>query len=228
MPKLLDQVRHLLRVRHYSYRTEKSYLFWIKRYIFFHRKQHPAQLGATEVSQFLSYLAVTRGVSASTQNQALAALLFLYREVLGISLPWLDGLTRAKESVHVPTVFTRAEVRSILERLTGTKWLMASLLYGSGLRLAECLRLRVKDLDFGYRQVLVREGKGSKDRCTVLPEPLVAPLQRHLIRVKALHETDLRQGFGRVELTLCARAKVSAGGSSMGLAVRLPGQQAEP
>ena len=200
MPKLLDQVRTCLRVRHYSYRTEKAYAYWIKRFILFHHKRHPNEMGAPEVTAFLSHLAVDKSVAAATQNQALAALLFLYKIVLGQELPWLDGVERAKRPARVPVVFTRAETSAILSRLTGTKWLMAALLYGAGLRLSECLRLRVKDLDFGYRQVIVRDGKGGKDRFTMLPEPLVAPLERHLVAVKRSHEKDLAAGFGCVEL----------------------------
>lgn len=207
MPKLLDQVRHLMRTRHYSYSTEKNYVSWIKQFILFHRKQHPALLGPEQVTAFLSHLAVERHVSASTQNQALSALLLLYRGVLGVELPWLDNVTRAKKSVRVPVVFTGEEVHAILAHLTGAKWLMASLLYGSGLRLSECLGLRVKDLDFGYRQIVVRDGKGAKDRFTVLPGSLVGPLERHLVRVKALHESDLRAGFGGVELPYALASK---------------------
>lgn len=200
MAKLLDQVRDLLRVRHYSNSTERTYLSWIRQFIIYHQKRHPLEMGAAEVSAFLSHLACDRRVAASTQNQALAAILFLYRDVLAQPLPWLLEVERAKGSARLPVVFTIAEVRQILDQLTGTKWLMASLLYGSGLRLSECLSLRVKDLDFGYRQLIVRDGKGGKDRVTVLPDSLVSPLNRHLLRVRALHQRDLQEGFGRVEL----------------------------
>jgi integrase len=155
MSELLDRVRTLIRTRHYSYRTEQSYIHWIKRYILFHNKRHPAEMGAAEVTQFLSHLAVSQKVSASTQNQALAALLFLYRNVLSIDLPWLDDVVRAKKPTRLPVVLTKEETRSVLAHLKQREWLMASLLYGSGLRLKECLRLRVKDVDFGYKQIVV-------------------------------------------------------------------------
>ena len=200
MPKLLEQVRNCLRVRHYSYQTEKTYVYWIKRYIFFHRLRHPRDLGAAHVTEFLSHLARVRNVSASTQNQALAALLFLYRTVLDEPLPWLDNVERAKRPARVPTVFTREEVRLILLQHRGTKWLMASLLYGAGLRLSECLRLRVKDVDFGFHQIVVRDGKGGKDRFTLLPESLEEPLRRQLAKAREVHQADLRIGFGKVEL----------------------------
>lgn len=200
MPKLLDQVRSLVRLRHYSRRTEQAYVFWIKRFIRFHGLRHPARLGHEEVTAFLSHLATWEGVAAATQNQALSALLFLYRDVLKLALPELTQLERAPRSRHVPVVFSPEEARRVLAHLVGTSWLMASLLYGSGLRLTECCTLRVKDLDFAYRQITVRDGKGGKDRATLLPRPLVGPLGRHLLRVRALHERDLQEGCGRVKL----------------------------
>lgn len=200
MPKLLDQVRQLVRLRHYSRRTEQTYLFWIKRYIHFHGLRHPAEMGREEVTAFLSHLATDRHVSASTQNQALSALLFLYREVLKAQLPWLSEFERAPRSRHVPVVLSPGETRRVLAHLTGTRWLMASLLYGSGLRLTECCTLRVKDIDFAYSQITVRDGKGARDRVTVLPSSLVAPLTDHLARVKTLHERDLANGHGRAPL----------------------------
>jgi integron integrase len=157
-------------------------------------------LGAAEVTAFLNELVRERDVAASTQNQALSALLFLYREVLGMPLPWLDQLERAKRPARVPTVLTRDEAQRLLAQMEGTKWLMASMLYGAGLRLRECLKLRVKDVDFGYRQIVVRDGKGAKDRVTMLPQSVLEPLTRHLVRVKALHERDLATGYGEVEL----------------------------
>ena len=199
-PKLLDQVQAVLRVKHYSIRTERVYLDWIKRYILFHDKTHPAQMGAAEVEAFLSHLAVAGRVAAATQNQAKSALLFLYREVLAVELPWLDNVTQAKMPQRLPVVLTASEVKSVLNRLEGTLWLMASLLYGGGLRLMECVRLRVKDVDFEMRQVTVREGKGFKDRVTMLPESSIAPLQAHLARVKALHDEDVAAGYGAVYL----------------------------
>jgi integron integrase len=200
MSKLLNQVRQLLRTRHYSIRTEEAYLHWIRQYIIFHSKQHPSTLAAPEVSSFLSHLAVDRNVAASTQQQAASAILFLYRDVLDIPLDWLDQVQRPKKPSPVPVVLTKAEVQSVLLHLKGDKWLMASLLYGSGLRLMECLRLRVKDLDFGYKQIVVRDGKGAKDRITMLPAPLIEPLQLQLRRVKVTHDMDVREGFGNVYL----------------------------
>ena len=199
-PRLFDLARDAIRRLHYSRRTEETYLQWIKRFILFSGKRHPRDLGAAEVTAFLTDLATTRHVASSTQNQALAALLFLYKEVIGAPLPWLDELVHAKPSMRKPTVLTADEARELLSKLRGTKWLMASLLYGAGLRLRECLTLRVKDVDFGYRQILVRDGKGGKDRVTILPGPLVEPLQAHLVRVKMLHDRDLIDGCGEVEL----------------------------
>lgn len=199
-PKLLDRVRAVARLRHLSLSTEKTYSDWIKRYIFYHRKRHPKEMGVEEIRQFLSHLAVSGRVSASTQNQALCALLFLYRDVLGVDLPYVEGIKRAKRPARVPVVFTRQEVERLLAQLSGTYRLIASLLYGSGLRLMEGLRLRVKDVDFDYGQITVRAGKGEKDRHTVLPLPLVESLRHQLARVKLLYERDLRDGFGEVDL----------------------------
>lgn len=174
--------------------------FGIKRFIYFSRKHHPAELGGEEVTAFLNHLAREREVAAATQNQALSALLFLYKEVIGEPLPWLNGLERAKRPARMPTVLTRDEVQRLLAGMRGSKWLMASLLYGAGLRLRERLKLRVKEVDFGYRQVLVRDGKGAKDRVTMLPASLVGPLQAHLARVRKLHERDSARGHGDVDL----------------------------
>ena len=199
-PRLLDRVRDAIRRRHYSPRTEETYVHWIRRFIHFSGKRHPAQLGAAEVTAFLNHLATERTVAAATQNQALSALLFLYKEVLGQPLPWLDGLERAKRPARLPSVLTVDEVGRLLVQLQGARWLMASLLYGAGLRLRECLKLRIKDVDFGYRQIVVRDGKGGKDRVTMLPSSVIEPLRRHLDRVKALHERDVAEGYGDVEL----------------------------
>jgi integron integrase len=199
-PKLLDQVRGLLRAKHYSIRTEDSYVSWIRRFILFHRKRHPLEMGEAEISQFLTDLAVRGRVSASTQNQAFSALLFLYREVLGKELGDLANVVRAKKPAKLPVVFTVEEVQAVLVRLQGSYWLMASLLYGSGLRLMECVRLRVKDIDFDYRQLVIRDGKGQKDRVTMLPSCLIEPLQQRLARVRAIHQQDLRDGPGAVYL----------------------------
>lgn len=193
-PRLLDVVRDRIRVRHYSYQTEIAYLGWIRRFVRFHDGRHPRELAGPDVERFLSHLAVERRVSSSTQNQALSAILFLYKHVLEIELPWLDGVVRAKRPERVPVVLSRDEVRRVLAHLEGRAWLAASLLYGAGLRVSECVRLRVKDLDFEYRQITVRNGKGAKDRCTVLPDSLVEPLRGHLLRVRALYESDRARG----------------------------------
>lgn len=199
-PKLLDQVRARIRVKHYSIRTESQYVQWIRRFILFHGKRHPREMGGAEVEAFLSHLAVDGNVAAATQSQALAALLFLYREVLGVELPWLNKITRAKKPVRLPTVLTRTEVQSVLVRMDGTYALMARLLYGTGMRLMECCRLRVKDIDFERREILVRDGKGAKDRVTVLPDSLAQPLQDLLERRRCLYEDDLRKGMAEVYL----------------------------
>ena len=215
-PRLLEQVRNAVRRRHYSYRTEQAYLHWIKRYIYFHGKKHPRDLGPDEVTAFLTHLARDRHVSASTQNQALSSLLFLYGQVLDIKLPWMDGIERAKRPIRVPVVLTIDEVRALLARLEGTKWMMASLLYGAGLRLRECLKLRVKDVDFGYRQITVRDGKGGKDRMTMLPAAVIEPLRSHLARVQSLHERDLTEGYGEVEMPFALDRKYPNAGRQWG------------
>jgi len=196
VPKLLEQYRERLRVKHYSLRTEDAYLHWVRRFIYFHAKRHPKEMAGPEVEAFLSHLATAERVSASTQNQALSALLFLYREVLQKELPWTDGITRAKRPARVPVVLTQQEVRALLARLDGTRWLAASLLYATGMRLLEGLRLRVKDVDFERREITVRDGKGGRDRRTMLSERLIEPLRSHLARVKLVHERDLAEGFG--------------------------------
>jgi integron integrase len=206
-PRLLDQVRNQLRTLHYSYRTEQQYLFWVRRFILFHGKCHPAEMAAAEVEAFLTHLAVDRQVSASTQNQALAALLFLYQKVLRIELPWLDGIVRAKLSRHLPVVLTPGEARDVLSQLNGEYWLIASLLYGAGLRLREALTLRVKDVQFEYRQLIVRSGKGGKDRSAILPDALVAPLQQHLVKVEAGHKVATQSGYAGVELPYALERK---------------------
>jgi len=212
--RLLDRVRECIRVKHYSLRTEDAYLQWIRRFILFHGKRHPREMGAAEVEAFLSHLATAGRVSPSTQNQALSALLFLYREVLEVELPWLDGVVRAKRPKHIPVVLTENEVRALLAQLDGTRWLVACLLYSSGLRVLEGLRLRVKDLDFERREVTVRDGKGAKDRRTMLPERLIEPLRAHLERVRGLHERDLAEGFGEVYLPFALARKYPKAGRS--------------
>jgi integron integrase len=199
-PKLLDQLRDALRSRHYSARTEKAYCGWVRRYVYFHRLRHPAEMGETEINAFLTHLAVEEDVSASTQNQALSALLFLYRHVLGGDVGDLEGVIRARRSRYLPVVMTRDEVRAVLDQLSGDKWLVGSLLYGSGLRLMECLRLRVKDVDLSRHEIIVRDGKGGKNRVTMLPTLLEVPLRDHLRAVKKSHQRDLADGWGRVLL----------------------------
>ena len=203
----MDQVRDVLRLKHYSLRTERSYCDWIKRFIRFHQLRHPKEMGETEVSSFLTQLARDGRVAAATQNQALSALLFLYKHVLKQEIGWLDNVERAKRPARVPVVLTRDEVHKIFAHLHGMPRLMAGLLYGSGLRLMECVRLRVKDVDFGYARITVREGKGGKDRVTMLPVNLAPGLQRHLQKVKAQHEQDVEDGFGEVHLPDALRRK---------------------
>jgi integron integrase len=198
--RLLDVFRRAIRARHYSRRTEKAYASWVTRYVLFHGKRHPREMGVPEVTRFLTHLAVEGRVSASTQNQAFSALLFLYREVLTLPLPGLDDVVRAKRPIHIPVVLTRDEVQTVLRHLRGAPWLMASLMYGAGLRLLECLRLRVKDVDFSRGELTVRDGKGQKDRMTVLPTRLAEPLRCHLARVAQQYEADLRHGAGVVAL----------------------------
>jgi integron integrase len=199
-PRLFDEVRRVLRLKHYSIRTEVVYLGWIRRFIVANGRRHPRSMGAPDVERFLSSLAVDGQVAASTQNQALSALLFLYKEVLGIELPWMEEVTRAKRPRRLPTVLSRGEVQDLLAQLDGRAWLLSSLLYGTGLRLMECLRLRVKDVDFARNEITVRNGKGGKDRRTVLPKSLAEPLQRELERARALHAADLQAGYGAVYL----------------------------
>jgi integron integrase len=199
-PRLLDQVRTALRLRHYSYRTEESYVNWITRYILFHAKRHPQDMGRPEIEAFLAHLAVQGHVAASTQNQALCALLFLYHEVLAIDLDGPIDIVRAKKPQRLPTVMTKAEALQVIAGLSGVPHLMAKLLYGSGLRLMECVRLRVKDIEFERREIIVRDGKGMKDRVTMLPDALIVPLQEHLRRVRLIHQQDLEQGYGAVYL----------------------------
>ena len=204
-PRLIPCVREALRTRHYSLKTEKAYVHWILRFIRFHSRRHPAEMGATEITAFLNHLANANRVSASTQNQALSALLFLYRHVLDVELPWLDGLVRAKTAKRLPTVLTRTEVQSVLTNLTGTRWLMVGLLYGAGLRLNECLSLRVKDVDLTGAKLIVREGKGNKDRVTLLPRSLIAPLHDHFERVRAMYVADRARGQGEAPQELAGK-----------------------
>ena len=205
-PKLLDQLRAIIPTKHYSLRTEESYIQWIKRFIIFHNKRHPNEMSEVEINQFLSHLAVKKNVAASTQNQALCAIVFLYKHVLKKEVGDLD-LVWAKRSQKMPVVFTREEVRKLLKHLSGTYWLMAMLLYGAGLRLTECLRLRVKDIDFEYNQIAVRDAKGNKDRVVPLPQAVKKPLHEHLKKIKKHHEKDLKEGFGSVYLPYALERK---------------------
>jgi integron integrase len=198
--RLLDLVRERIRVRHYSVRTERAYLGWIERFMLAFQNRHPRDLGSVEVEQFLTVLAIQGRVAASTQSQALSALLFLYREVLGMDLPWLENVTRAKVPQRLPVVLDRGEVRRLLNQLDGREWLMASLLYGTGMRLMECVRLRIKDVDFNRCEIIVRNGKGAKDRITMLPRSLVEALTRQIERARSEHEFDTSEGFGEVHL----------------------------
>jgi integron integrase len=205
--KLLDRVRDAIRVKHYSIRTEQAYADWIKRFILFHAKRHPEEMGAPEIEAFLTHLAVEHNVAASTQNQALSALLFLYRDVLKQAIDFPTQAVRASKPKRLPTVLTREEVKRIIAQLSGLHQLMAQLLYGSGLRLMECVRLRVKDVDFAQHQIIVRDGKGMQDRVTMLPDRLVARLQQHLLAVKRIHEEDLTRGHGMVYLPFALAQK---------------------
>ena len=211
-PRLLTRVRDKIRLKHYSIRTEQAYTDWIKRFIFFHKKRHPADMGAVEVTQFLTHLAVKGKVAAATQNQAKSALLFLYRDVLEIALPWLDEIEQAKAGKRLPVVLTVGETQRLLDEMEGTTGLIARLLYGTGMRVMEGVRLRVKDIDFERRELMVREGKGNKDRVTMLPQLLIQPLQQHLARVKSLHDKDLAAGFGDVYLPFALSRKYPAAG----------------
>ena len=205
--KLLDQVRDAVRLKHYAYRTEQTYVDWVRRYILFHNKTHPKDMGENEVQEFLTYLASGREVSASTQNQALSTLIFLYRHVLHKELDLPTRLITAKRSTHLPTVLTPTEVRNVLQYVGDTAGLIARLLYGSGMRLEECLRLRVKDIDFGNHRIIVRSEKGANDRSTLLPETLIAPLQFQLKTTQLIHQKDLKEGYGETLLPFALSKK---------------------
>lgn len=198
--KLLDQVSDAIRIKHYSFRTEKTYVEWIKRFILFHNKRHPKEMGADEIQAFIAHLATERTVSASTQNQALSAVMFLYRHVLKKDVDIPSDSFRAQKSKTLPVVLTQQEALAVIKNMTGVAQLMTKILYGSGIRLAECLRLRVKDIDFGNRQIMVRDGKGEDDRATILPDSVIPPLEAHLKTVQAIHQKDLKDGFGETSL----------------------------
>ena len=214
--RLLDRVRDKIRLRHYSIRTEQAYVDWIRRFILYHGKQHPEALGAPEVEAFLTYLAVEREVAAATQNLAKSSILFLYRDVLERELPWLDNVERAHTPTRMPTVLSQQEVAEILARLRGVHGLIGKLLYGTGMRIMECVRLRVKDVDFARRELLIRDGKGSKDRVTVLPRNVMRPLRAQLEAARQLHSADLRDGFGDVYLPFSLARKFPAAGREWG------------
>ena len=206
-PKLLDQLASAIRVRNYSLRTEQAYAMWIKQYIHFHKLTHPKEMGEEEITQFLNHLSVDRGVAPNTQNQALNALKFLYRNVLDIPLEDIGGVVRAKKKQKLPIVLSHSEIRSIFRELEPPYWLLAGLMYGSGLRLMESVRLRVKDLDFNYRAIMVRNGKGGKDRVVTLPDELIPPLKIQIEQTRLLHQKDLADGYGRVELPYALKRK---------------------
>jgi site-specific recombinase XerD len=222
-PKLLDRVRWRLRVKHYSIRTEQAYVDWIRRFILFHHKRHPNEMREPEITQFLTHLAVQKNVAASTQNQAFAALLFLYQQVLERKLDFIDNVQRVSRPAKLPVVFTPAEARAVLARLKGDYRLMAELLYGSGLRLMESVRLRVKDIDFGYNRITVRDGKGLRERVALLPRQIQQPLRAHLDRIKELHRQDLARGGRECLLAVRAETEISQRREGLDLAIRVPG-----
>jgi integron integrase len=216
MAKLLDEVRNVARLKHLSHSTERAYAYYIKQFILFHQKRHPLEMGSAEIGAYLTHLAVQKRVAASTQNAAFSALLFLYRDVLRVEMPHLEGIARAHRPSRLPVVFSRDEVKRILSHLRGTPLLVASLLYGSGLRLMEAMRLRVKDVDFELHQIIVRDGKGEKDRITLLPQTVAPDLHLHLRQVRPIYEHDVAGGHGEGVPTLCARQQISAGGARVG------------
>ncbi|MEK6280389.1 MAG: integron integrase [Acidobacteriota bacterium] len=224
-PKLVDQVRMVARVRHFSISTERAYVAWIRRFILFHNKKHPRDMAESEIRQFISHLAVNAKVSASTQTVALSALLFLYRDVLKQALPYIDHIERAKAAQKLPVVFSRKEVQAVLARLDGTPHLIACLLYGAGLRLMEAVRLRVKDLDFERGEITVREGKGAKDRVTMLPRSLIGALQTHLEKVRILHHADIKTGRGEALLPYALKDKYPGASRSWAWQFVFPSQK---
>lgn len=214
--KLLDQVRISLRASHYSRKTEESYTGWIKQFIIYNGKRHPEELGKEEIQKFLNYLAIERHVSSSTQNQALQGILYLYKKIIVKDVGWINDIKHVKRIKHLPVVFSRIEAAEIIQSLSGTVQLIVSLLYGTGMRLNECLSLRIKDLDFGMNQIIVRDGKGEKDRITLLPQKLIIPLRAHLEKVKKLHERDLKEGKGETILPYALKNKYPNAGRELG------------
>jgi len=223
--RLLDQIREVIRRKHYSLRTEEVYVDWVRRFVRFCDMRHPKECGAPELEAFLSQLAMKGHVSASTQNQARSAILFLYKDVLQTELPWLENVVSAKRPARLPVVLTKEEVRRVLSETHGTSGLVLRLLYGTGMRVLEALRLRVKDLDFSRREIVIREGKGFRDRVTMLPALLAEDLERHLVRVRALHERDLRGGYGRVYLPYALERKFRNAAAEWGWQYIFPSQQ---
>ena len=215
-PRLIDQTRNVLRLFHYSIRTEENYIQWIKRFIFFHNKRHPNEMGEKEIRSFLTHLAVDKHVSASTQNQALSAILFLYKRVLESDLDWIDDVVRAKRPKRLPVVLSKEEVMAILNAMSGTNAMITKLLYGTGVRLMEALRLRIQDVDFEQGQIVVRSGKGDKDRITTLPDSLRDSLTQQFITVRNIHNNDLAEGFGRVYLPFALDKKYPNAGIEFG------------
>jgi len=224
MAKLLDTAREKIRVKQYSYKTEQTYVGWMKRYILFHNKRHPAEIGAVEIEQYLTYLVVQKNISASTQNQALAAILFLYRDVLGIDVGRVDAV-RPQKTAHVPTVLTHQQAMAVIQQMTGTPRIIAQILYGAGLRLMECMRLRIKDVDFERRTITLRDTKSNRDRVTCLPESVVEPLRLHLLKVRAQYEHDLAYGRADVELPGALAAKYPNAGREWGWQYVFPASQ---
>jgi integron integrase len=214
--KLLDQVKIEMRTNHYSRKTEESYIAWIKQFIIFNNKRHPNELGKEEIQKFINYLAIERHVSSSTQNQALQGILFLYKRIIKKEIGWIKEIKNVKRIKHLPTVFSRAEASAIIKSLDGTIKLIVSLLYGTGMRLNECLNLRIKDVDFGMHEIIVRDGKGEKDRITLLPKKIVIELGRHIDKVKKLHEEDVKRGFGRTILPYALKNKYPNADKEMG------------
>lgn len=215
-PRLIDQTRNVMRLHHYSIRTEETYIQWIKRFIFFHNKRHPKEMGEKEIRSYLTHLAVDKHVAASTQNQALSAILFLYKRVLELELDWIDDVVRAKRPKYLPVVLTKSEVSTILNAMSGTNALIAKLLYGTGMRLMEALRLRIQDIDFEQFQIMVRSGKGNKDRVTTLPETLVKQLKQQIEKARIIHVNDLAEGYGRVYLPFSLDRKYPRAGLEFG------------
>ena len=214
--KLLNDVRTVLRYKHYSPRTEKNYIHWIKDFIFFNNKKHPDTMGENEIRNYINYLAVERRVSASTQNQALNAILFLYKNVTKKEIGWIENIERVRRKRHIPVVFSQIEAKKIIDLMEGIPRLVVSLLYGSGLRLIECLRLRIKDIDFDYRQIVVRDGKGEKDRITLLPESQIPDIRRQIQKVRHMHEIDLKNNLGETKLPYALKKKYKNAGKELG------------